>query len=725
MSFNEFLSRLERLGEIVEASELLRGKSPNDESISSKEACKAAKDKYDDANRLLKIGILGRVKAGKSTFLNALLFGGEDILPTAATPKTAALSILEYSPKPSVSVEFYNEADLNEIKKKASEYEKLLKERTEEILARFRAECASRGDDFDEKKQRESAQNEAFNELASLEKMLACYQQQKELDKSKISKAELKKHKEIHANLGELRVKLENFVGERGKFTPYTKSITLRLNNEFLKDVQIIDTPGLDDPVPSRTKRTNDYLSECDAVLLLSNVTKFLSSDDADLVANLAGTKNAARIFFVVSKFDRGLRNPQHASKGFDEAFEDVLRDKVEHLNKTLQEGFGELDKDAVARVLKEKLVHSSSVCASIVLKNAKNLSKTESGALEELKKRFESDFKDERQMSSLKKLANIDSINGIFDELKESKKELFESQAAEFLSKRVAAFEAYKKDLQEIVEARIKALKNNDLKSLQEKAEVLSQKESGEGLLDDNWNRLCKEFCLDLSESLKRKHSGFFDEFSAKIESSKTEDIEKTGIFRKDYHHLKGINASDARSAITNLCDKLENLLNNESQRQLMSFRTKVENEMGKGSALSAEIGTELLDEAIFKKCLREIFDKNVSLRKFSYELPDFISSVSGIIKDTHDGWIFHDYTREGTRLCEQCQEFYSDFRKETKKDIENLMQSLEKGLKFDFGAQMFKGLADEIEAIQKDLQEGVKRLDEYGLLKKEIESV
>ena len=47
-------------------------------------------------DRKLNIGIIGRVKAGKSTFLNSLLFDGKNVLPSAVTPKTAALTRIEY-----------------------------------------------------------------------------------------------------------------------------------------------------------------------------------------------------------------------------------------------------------------------------------------------------------------------------------------------------------------------------------------------------------------------------------------------------------------------------------------------------------------------------------------------------------------------------------------------------------------------------------------------------
>ena len=47
-------------------------------------------------NKKLNIGVVGQVKAGKSSFLNTLLFGGQEILPKAATPKTATLTKMEY-----------------------------------------------------------------------------------------------------------------------------------------------------------------------------------------------------------------------------------------------------------------------------------------------------------------------------------------------------------------------------------------------------------------------------------------------------------------------------------------------------------------------------------------------------------------------------------------------------------------------------------------------------
>ncbi|GAA8873741.1 hypothetical protein BTM171_11470 [Helicobacter pylori] len=68
-------------------------------------------------NMGLKVGIVGRVKAGKSSLLNALIFEGKDVLPKAATPMTASLTILKYAQNLSAEAQFYDEQDIEELKR--------------------------------------------------------------------------------------------------------------------------------------------------------------------------------------------------------------------------------------------------------------------------------------------------------------------------------------------------------------------------------------------------------------------------------------------------------------------------------------------------------------------------------------------------------------------------------------------------------------------------------
>ncbi len=73
-------------------------------------------------DRDLKVGIIGHVKAGKSSLLNALIFEGVEVLPKAATPMTASLTILKYAKTLSAEVEFYSPKDIAELRNEHERY---------------------------------------------------------------------------------------------------------------------------------------------------------------------------------------------------------------------------------------------------------------------------------------------------------------------------------------------------------------------------------------------------------------------------------------------------------------------------------------------------------------------------------------------------------------------------------------------------------------------------
>lgn len=82
----------------------------------------------------LRVGIIGRVKAGKSSLLNALLFDGKDILPKAATPMTASLTVLGYAETPHAEVEFFEQKDIENMRQRAQDYDQEFKRRVNERL---------------------------------------------------------------------------------------------------------------------------------------------------------------------------------------------------------------------------------------------------------------------------------------------------------------------------------------------------------------------------------------------------------------------------------------------------------------------------------------------------------------------------------------------------------------------------------------------------------------
>ena len=108
-------------------------------------------------------------------------------------------------------------------------------------------------------------------------------------------------------NLIELNNQLLNFVGANGKYMPFTKSVTLTINQESLKNIQIIDTPGVNDPVTSREDRTKELLKDCDVVLIVSPSGQFLSSEDLDLMDRITSKEGIRELYLVASQVDNQL----------------------------------------------------------------------------------------------------------------------------------------------------------------------------------------------------------------------------------------------------------------------------------------------------------------------------------------------------------------------------------------------------------------------------------
>ncbi|GAA9159048.1 hypothetical protein HpHA184_12690 [Helicobacter pylori] len=217
-------------------------------------------------NRGLKVGIIGRVKAGKSSLLNALIFEGKDVLPKAATPMTASLTILKYAQNLSTKAQFYNEKDMEELKRDHKRYEKKLKEIVSEEVKKIeekqqgllnkakgvmggigKAFSGNKGDEeapkeriLNDEEILKKAQNVAKNELDNDAKLSASHDQYERMKKSGlINPKDLETHIQADS-LEELNQKLYQFVGKEGKFMPYTKAVQISLNNPNLKSLEIM-----------------------------------------------------------------------------------------------------------------------------------------------------------------------------------------------------------------------------------------------------------------------------------------------------------------------------------------------------------------------------------------------------------------------------------------------------------------------------------------------------
>ena len=185
---------------------------------------KAQKYLADDPN--LQIAIVGTIKAGKSTFINALF--EENIASTDVTPETASLTKFKYSPQNKLLVKFYTREEWRKLWESVEKSE----EKTKSNI--FREEFESSG-----------AKNIENNYLGKSD------------EKSELS------------NIEDLKKKVKEYTSKNSKIHYFVKELTVYLNNDNMpKDVTIVDTPGLDDVVDYRSNITKEYIKRANAVIV-------------------------------------------------------------------------------------------------------------------------------------------------------------------------------------------------------------------------------------------------------------------------------------------------------------------------------------------------------------------------------------------------------------------------------------------------------------------------
>lgn len=274
-----------------------------------------------DTNRTLKIGIVGGVKAGKSSFLNALLFRGRDILPKAATPMTAALTKISYSEQSYARIVFYENKDWNAIIQNSLKYDEQLEK---EIAAEKKRRAERAKQSYMERRMqsnREAVQGDNLdpytigllkNKIA--EEYRACKELTEMADKRGVAVNTLLGSDQEIPLSDNLEADLKEYVGADGKYTPFVKYLELGMNEPMLKDLEIIDTPGLNDPIVSRSIVTKRFLKNCDAAFLMSFCGQFMSAQDVTFLLKALPQEGIGHVVLIGSKFDSVLQEKSYAN---------------------------------------------------------------------------------------------------------------------------------------------------------------------------------------------------------------------------------------------------------------------------------------------------------------------------------------------------------------------------------------------------------------------------
>ena len=312
----------------------------------------------------LQIAIVGTIKAGKSTFINALF--EENIASTDVTPETASLTKFRYSTKNKLEVKFYNKAEWDEL------WESVKKSEKENKGKVFKEEFESSG--------AENIKNDYIGASDKIEEV---------------------------SNIEELKNKVKEYTSKNSKIHYFVKELTVYLNNENMhKNVTIVDTPGLDDVVDYRSKITRDYIKRANAVIVCVDSSS-LRNDEYVTITKVF--ENIGDDFYKVMILGTQIDNKNNPKEAWEK--------QIEEWKKYLRDNYKNED------LLKNNIIGVSSYVYSkvIELENGKECDEDGKIAIYKLAKSYGIGLKDWQDSNliiknseNIKDLTNIKKVNSI-----------------------------------------------------------------------------------------------------------------------------------------------------------------------------------------------------------------------------------------------------------------------------------------------------------------------
>lgn len=527
--------------------------------------------------RKLNIGIVGAMKAGKSSFLNACIFGGKDVLPKAATPMTAALTRIRYSETPQATVHFYERKDWEKIEDNAQKYEEQLNTKYSNYCKIYDRSHADSTEGVCSK--------QVFERTLFQQDVSKVLKSAKELTQMVGSNSAILEHLgDADVLDGDIMAKLQDYVGARGRFTPIVNYVELEVNLPELEDLEIVDTPGLNDPIVSRSYATRQFLRACDVVILLSPCSQFMDANTVGLMANGLPDNGVRKVIVVGSKLDSGLLNEPKGS--FAVASQHALNSYKGQFRNTMQQAMRNNPRRAgiMEKISESDLLFVSSTCSSMARKQKQHqpLSPAENLVLQNLHSNFP-DF-DETLLSSI---GGINKVLKTLEAVRQQKAEIIHGKNNTLLeTAQINHLRALDKIQQELSSSRT-TLKNSTSEQLLQRTKAIQQvMESSRGKLMyifDGAAIGCKNKVNQLLPQLTLEQQNH-QRLDVQTSSEEHHGVEGTGLFgliKEHYSYTVTNNRVDVSEVVTNLehhASTCQNTINQEFQyvfnREQLSHR-------------------------------------------------------------------------------------------------------------------------------------------------------
>ncbi|GAA7913987.1 hypothetical protein TH0071_07790 [Helicobacter pylori] len=540
------------------------------------------------------------------------------------------------------------------------------------------------------------AQKIAKNELNNDAKLSASHDQYERMKKSGLINPKDLETRIQADSLEELNQKLYQFVGKEGKFMPYTKAVQISLNNPNLKDLEIIDTPGVNDPIVSREARTKALLKECDMVFVIIPSGNFLTDSDMDLFDRVSNKEGIQRVYFVASQADSAVCAPSEVENSRNH-LPTALENAQKSLSSSLNETMSLLEKkyphqqEIFESAIKNGIILTSGVCYNLY-KDFEHQASWEREkeeyqlAWENLTNDYPDAFdSDDKSKESLLLLSNMGAIRGRLEEAAKEKENIVALRLQEYLKSQANNLHNLITQLSQDLEKEKNRIKDadkgaidkqlNEYKKLSKKIEINFKEEYDKFVLN-----FIKDIKNRLNNALKKAAQTASDGIKEKEENP--ERVEQdgfwggfkrfwSGVFGKDWGYESGIKAGAVIDFLKEMNKDCEDALND----QVKSFKIDFKKELyAKVLPVLREIINDdsLIDEVAFKKSVHAVTDK-IKFEEFDHtDIPSEIEGQTGFLKGD-----------EVKQFIESVKSYVRGFKDKTLIDVKKYFTYLEKELK------------------------------------------
>ena len=680
---------------------------------------KELQKKYDmtqQAARKLNIGIVGAVKAGKSSFLNACIFGGKEFLPKAATPMTAALTRISYSDTQKAIVHFYNEEDWDRIEKLSDQYDKRIEEKYKEYRERLNTERRNtpmRFNSRDERDERDEFERMVQNKMPEAERGA------KELTRMATGSTVLEQLGETVELESDVFNKLKEYVGANGRYTPIVSYVELQVNEPWMKDYEIVDTPGLNDPIVSRGIVTKQFLRNCDVAILLSPCSQFMDANTTALMANSLPESGVREIMVVGSKLDSGILN--ESTKSFKSAYKQAMDAYKKQFSGSLEKA-GKTSRNSaiVEKMRKGEVQFISSICYTIAQKRKENIPLNEEEKLVLRNLHQFQDFNDDLRL--LLSFAGITFVKKALNKVLERKEEIINQKNGDLLS------DAQYRQVQILEQIRTEVTSSRVTLETASAEELRWRRESIRDTIDSTRVKLMNEFdgaVIDCNNRIKRllpdlglekqQHRDMNTNVN-KEQQSRTDRVGFLGLKKvvKEYEVTHySVDTSDVKSNLQNYAntcakraqEEFNHLFNEEH------FKTKIKNIMLDAFEKS---GREIDEEEILQPINNVLKEISVPSIKLDYTV--YIDEIdtrfkSGAAKDEQ----IHELNKIQANLLDRVE---NEVGKQLMDEASEFTGILKRQA-VSFADKIEHGFTSEIEKLETQISDKERYIKEYHIFR------